>query len=1138
MKKIRSLCLFLLVLVQVSFAQMKRADKYYNNYDYAKAIELYKNVLRKGDNPEALEKLANSYRLTKNYQQAEIYYEKLVKIDTIAPINYFYYGTVLKNNKKPEAAREQFKKYSAAFPDDKKVASQFKSLDDVKVWVSNAQQYEINTFPFNTSHEEFSPVIYKNQIAYSSSQKKDLINESKDDWDAQPFLNIVTRSFKRDTAGNYTFSKSSDALPSPINTEYHDGPMCLNTEQNMAFVTRVDNVVNKKDKNFVNRPKLYIFELKGNKWKQSDAFPYNSDSYSILHPSVSDDGLALYFASDIPGGQGGTDIYVCKKEGTSWGQPQNLGADVNTTGNEVFPYIRKDGKLFFSSDTHPGFGGLDVFSAVMTDGKFGDVKNMGFPFNTSTDDFGVFYNDDNKTGFLSSDRPGGKGSDDIYGFKAQNNFIAVTGKILLSKNINDPAKGVEVNLLASDGTIVKLTTTDTTGFFRFENLDPDKTYMVKLNENDPNLKKNNEYYMADQDGKIVRVTVINDKGGKFVFTNLPYNANSLSQMNLDEVNLGGNLLFGENPSKPMAGTKVNLVNEKGEILQTAVTNELGGFVFTKLPPDQKYFVKIDESDTRLAPDTKIVITNVNGKEIQVTRTDKTGKFKFEFIATDEHTLAMMKVEDSDLKFNMKAFLLSEKKDPLANTIINLIDAQGNILRSVKTDSKGGFLFTDLHADNNLLFAVDENDAGLKNYKTLYLSDASGKIIKEITKSNGVFRFSVLPNVEKDLGTVYAEDPEIALQKKLNSADKLEWKAYLVDDKKNPVADAGISLMDANNEIIKNIRTDAKGSFFFEKLPGNKKMLFMVDESDARLKDLKILYIIDENGNVLKEIVKSGGRFIFTVLPGDEKKLGIVAEDDTQLAANKKMNEKNKNLRFEWEGIMADENKQPLINTGINILNENKELIKKIKTNEKGAFLFSELPADKNLLFSVDENDAVMKNVKMVYILDKNGSVVKEVIKKNGKFSFTILPEEEKTLGRIYTEDTWLAVSQLKKDNASGVITNVENLYYDYGKADLLPEAKQVLDKVIGIMKEDEKLKVVVESHTDSRSSYGFNIRLSRQRAQVVVDYMIGSGISKDRVKGKGFGETRPINKCKDGVQCSEEEFAKNRRTEFKIYRRK
>jgi outer membrane protein OmpA-like peptidoglycan-associated protein len=894
MKKIKLVSLiFLITIVNASYAQLKRANKYYDNYNYPKAIQLYKKVVKSNDNPEALAKIANSYRLTKNYQQAELYYARLMKQQNVEPINHFYYGTVLKNNNKIDEAKEQFKLYANAVPNDKKAETSVKSCDDIKLWVSKTQQFEVSTVPnINSEHADFCPVILKNEMVFISERTKDIINFSSYSWNGQPFLNVYSSEFTNGKDPSGGFSAKTKSFSSTINTNYHDGPVCFNAEQNTMYITRVNYVVNKKDKNFVNRPQLFISTLKGKKWSKAKPFKYNNDAYSIAHPSISADGQLLFFASDMPGGQGGTDIYVCKKEGDGWGQPQNLGAEVNTPGNEEFPYIRKDGMLYFSSDGHSGFGGLDIFSATKIDNKYSDVKNLGAPLNSYTDDFGIVFLDDNTKGYFSSDRPGGKGSDDIYSFTALNKSLTVSGKILLSKNLNDPAKKAEVMLLSEeDGKLIASATTDNTGAFKFDKLDPDKKYMVKLDETDSRFADKKNYYLADDKGKIIRVTVINDKGGKFIFQNLPADPNALPELGAgDDVTLAGNILYGENPSKPLADTKVNLLNDKGEVVQTATTNAFGAFVFTDLPADQNFLVKVDESDTKLSANTKIIITNKSGKEMQTTTAGSSGDFKFSFLAADKNSLKLMSVEDSELRFDLKGNLVNESKAPLANSTVNLVNEKGEILQTTKTDANGSFQFTSLPADQNILFALDENDTKLKTLNKIYLTDSKGAVVKEFVRSNG-------------------------------------------------------------------------------------------------------------------------------------------------------------------------------------------------------------------------------------------------------KFKFTILPTDQKKLGAIYVDDPWLKVLQLKNATKKDSITIVENIYYNYGEYKILPEAEKTLDKVINIMKNDQQLIIELSSHTDSRSSSEYNMKLSQQRAKAAVDYILVRGITKDRISGKGYGETRLINRCADGVDCSEEEHAKNRRTEFKISRK-
>lgn len=884
--------LLLLTFADASFAQLKRANKYYSNYDYVKAITLYKKVIRKNTNTEALEKLANSYRFIKNYQQAELAYAQLMKQPDFDPIDHFYYGMVLKSNNKIDEAKEQFKIYANAAPGNKKAELSVRSCDDIKLWINNVQQFDVKpVLNINTKYAEFCPTFYKDLLVFSSDRNTDWVNQSKYSWNDHPFLNIYHSKISNDKNGQPFSFKKIKLFVWPINSGGHDGPACFSVERNLStiYFTHV-NSINKKDPAFINRAKIYTSTYYPRKWATKKEFKYNSDLYSVAHPSISSDGKFLFFSSDMPGGSGGMDIYCCKKDGDGWAPPQNLGESINTSGDEVFPYIRKDGTLYFSSDGLSGFGGLDIFSATKTGDIFSNVKNLGRPLNSSTDDFGIVFNDDNTKGLFSSDREGGKGSDDIYSFTAFNKFLTVSGKILLSQNIKDPVKNAKVTLLTEEGNIVNITTTDSTGFFKFDNLDPDKKYMLKLDENDPELINKKRYYMADDKGKIVGVTVINDKGGKFVFQNLPTDANSLTEIPEEDVTIAGNLLFGESPSKPLANTKVNLVNDKGEIVQSTTTNTFGAFVFSNLPPDQNFVVKVDENDTQLDPNTKVIITNKSGKEIQTTMAGAKGGFRFSFLAADKNKLQAMVVEDTELRFDFKGKLTSDQNVPVVNSIVNLVNEKSEILKTTKTDANGNFVFINL-------------------------------------------------------------------------------------------------------------------------------------------------------------------------------------------------------------------------------------------------------PADKNTLIALDENDPQIKTLNKIYLVNDKGVIVKEFTRTNGKFRFTILPSEQNKLGHMYVDDPWLQVLQFKNESKKDSLTIVENVYYNYAEYKILPEAQKALDKVITVMKNDPALIIELSSHTDSRSTFEYNMKLSQQRAKAAVDYIIAGGIAKNRISGKGYGESKLINKCADGVECTEEEHAKNRRTEFKILRK-
>lgn len=871
--------IFFLLISASSFAQLDRANKYFENNEFSKAIKLYENVLKKGENVEALEKIADSYRLLRDYANAEPYYEKLMAMSGSQPLNHLYYGFVLKGNNKYNEAKTEFKKYAEAFPDDKKAPLLIKSCDDIKILSKRAKQFDINTVPvINTAMAEFAPVVLNEKLVFVSDRIQTMSDES------YPYLHIYHCGLK---AG--VLDSDVKAFPYPVNTEFHDGHACFNAEQNMMAITHVD-LMGKRDKNFVNRSKIYFSKLNGKKWSATEPFQYNSDSYSVAHASISADGQRLFFASDMPGGAGGMDLYVCEKEGEGWSQPKNLGEKINTAGEEVFPYIRKDEMLFFSSDGHSGFGGLDIFSAIKNNGTYTSIRNLGTDLNSFADDLGIVFLEGSTTGYFSSDRLGGAGRDDIYGFTQLNNSITISGKIVLGQNFNKPMKNADITLLSEDGkTILSSDNTDKDGFFKFDGLEPDKKYMVKLDDaTDSKIK----YYMVDEAERFVRETGIEGKGGKFVFRNLPVDPNEKIKIASDGVTLAGNLLVGQNSTKPLASTKVNLVNEKGEVVQTAYTNAFGSFVFTNLPPDNKYLVQVDENDVHLKINNRIILTNKSGKEMQSINTSSNGNFVFNFLASDKTSLKQMEVADVDLRIDFKGKFIGDNKAPIANSVINLVDENGKVIQTTKTDQFGAFRFENLPADQVVLLQVDEKDPQLKTLKRVVLTDNKGAVVKEIKTSEAFYKFNVLPSEKTKMSVVYVDDP---------------W--------------------------------------------------------------LKVL---------------------------------------------------------------------------------------KLKNNN--------VPSKENL-------------------------------------------------------------------------TIIEKVYYNYGEYKVLPEAAKILDKVINIMEKDSLLVIEISSHTDSRSSNEYNMKLSEQRAAAAVEYILKSGISKKRISGKGYGESKPMNKCADGVECSEEEHAKNRRTEFQIARK-
>ena len=349
------------------------------------------------------------------------------------------------------------------------------SCSDIIKWDAEEKAFEVSTVEnINSKSADFCPLIYDKGIVFVSERGIDLVNENHFEMTDKPYLSI----FYAQSDKNY---KKAKKFSYKLNSLYHDGPVSISEDQKTIYFTRV----NKKEqgKNFVNRLRIYSANLQGKKWKDITPFEYNSRDYSVAHPWISEDGKKLFFASDMPGGFGGMDIYVATKNGETWSKPINLGKGVNTSENEVFPYFRK-GKLYFSSTGHSGYGGLDIFMTKEAD-KWGSVENLKSPLNSSKDDFGIFFKDD-ENGYFSSDRDGGIGSDDIYAFtwKTLKPQTEISGLLEYDKL---PSAGTNINLVDENDNILRTVVTDEDGKFKFDKLDLDNNYLLAIDAEDDNF---------------------------------------------------------------------------------------------------------------------------------------------------------------------------------------------------------------------------------------------------------------------------------------------------------------------------------------------------------------------------------------------------------------------------------------------------------------------------------------------------------------------------------------------------------------------------------------------------------------------------------------------------------------------------
>jgi outer membrane protein OmpA-like peptidoglycan-associated protein len=398
---------------------MNRAQRQMDKYNFSRATELLLNASQKEKKKNAaLPMLAECYRMQRDISNAKATYAKVVDLPEVKPESYYYYAQTLQATGDYSKAREMYSKFAEAAPADPRSKLFTAHCDSVLgPWSSLKPKFQVKGVDnINTAQSDFGPAIYQGDLIYASDYSSNPATGKEYGWTGRGFLDIK-RSHPKSEGDFWGEMGQGSDFAGGINQEYHDGPASFTADGNTIFFTRSFYGKAKREGVFkTNLLKIYTAQKNDGNWSKPESFFLNSKDYSVGHPAISADGQTLYFVSDMPGGQGGTDIWMCKRQGSDWGQPVNLGPTINTAVNEMFPTIKGD-NLYFSSEGHPGYGALDMFVTKLDKGSWMEPVNLQAPINSSYDDFAIAFASDDNSGFFSSNRPGGKGNDDIYAFK-------------------------------------------------------------------------------------------------------------------------------------------------------------------------------------------------------------------------------------------------------------------------------------------------------------------------------------------------------------------------------------------------------------------------------------------------------------------------------------------------------------------------------------------------------------------------------------------------------------------------------------------------------------------------------------------------------------------------------------------------
>ncbi len=479
------LCLGGTAISQEQPSLRDRADELYRRYEYANAAKLYtKLVDTRKPRLEDLERLADSYWQMNDYESAENWYARVVGHDESSAGNRLAYGEVLKANGKYAEAKAQLAAFAEETGGDSAIALQIAGCDSALVWMANPTVHKLRNEGVNTSLSEFSAFPINGKVYYAGEPDGAMQGMDTYGWTGNSFLRVYTT----DRAGNNGLSNPVIATDALNNGAYHVGPVAADATGNTLFVTRTyvgkdgERTRDGRRKYRTNKLELFIYTKDGDGDWSSESFVHNNvQEYSVGHAALSADGSTLYYASDMPGGQGGTDIWYSERQADgSWGEPVNAGATINSVGDELFPNMGEGNTLYYSSDGFAGMGGLDVFETTGSKAQWTVPQNLRYPVNSSGDDFAylvTFENEEGIAGYLSSNRKGGHGNDDIYSFSFEKPRIV----ILLRGTTSDKQTGdrIEGTVTLFDGKreIVAKKSSGEAGAFEFV-LDRNQTYTV------------------------------------------------------------------------------------------------------------------------------------------------------------------------------------------------------------------------------------------------------------------------------------------------------------------------------------------------------------------------------------------------------------------------------------------------------------------------------------------------------------------------------------------------------------------------------------------------------------------------------------------------------------------------------------
>jgi len=484
-------------------AQIASADKKYDNFAYIDAIKTYERVAEKGyKSADMFQKLGNSYYFNGELDKAAKWYDELFAMAPDQEPEYYYrYAQSLKAVGQTDKANEMLEKFRQKAGNDNRASLIKKNRNYQDIIRANSGRYKIEDAGINSEYSDYGSSLYGNKLVFTSSRDTGSLMHRKHKWTNESFSNLYYSDL-----GEEMVPGKVNKFSKKVKSKFHESSAVFTKDGQTMYFTRNNFLDGKKGKDGkdITLIKIYKASFENDDWAKITELPFDSDSYSTAHPTLSKDGKTLYFASDMPGTMGQSDIFKVKiNDDGSFGTPENLGSEINTEGRETFPYITDENELYFASDGHPGMGGLDVFVSKMNpDGSFGEVQNLGDGANSPKDDFAYLIDTKSRRGFVSSNRGGGQGHDDIYKFletrrlKCEQELYGIVTDLATTQILPD----TKISLYDNEFNLMNTTVTDQAGNYTFA-VECGKTYNVRAAKAEYTTKEKKIVISGENNGR-------------------------------------------------------------------------------------------------------------------------------------------------------------------------------------------------------------------------------------------------------------------------------------------------------------------------------------------------------------------------------------------------------------------------------------------------------------------------------------------------------------------------------------------------------------------------------------------------------------------------------------------------------------